>query len=224
MVWHKMMLWMTAPESKLFPASDRYHKRKIKTDDSVQRVYLYGWQVWTWPWACCPYIAPWTMSEASGGALDPWILLKLLNLIAGVWCAQICVQQVGQPSQKTRRRVLVKFLPGADSCLSIHLSRAPSIKCRKCLRIWMGYRPRRAQTPPGPHSAAHPPCMLCLNPVVPRLNLNSDFTTTFLNSRAQWARDRKTHGHRESHRFLWALRLLHPKTGVIVGRLSLEHI
>lgn len=31
---------MTAPESEVFPAGDRYHERKIKTEDSIQKVHL----------------------------------------------------------------------------------------------------------------------------------------------------------------------------------------
>lgn len=48
------------------------------------------------------------MSEASAGALDPWIPLRLLNLTAGVWHVQICVQQVGQPSQKISGQILAR--------------------------------------------------------------------------------------------------------------------
>lgn len=55
----------------------------------------------------------------------------------------------------------------------------------------------QAQTPPQPYSAPHHPLRCVWIPwalwkgLVPRLNLSSDFTSTLLNSRVQWASRRQ---------------------------------
>lgn len=153
---------MTAPESELFSASDRCPKRKIRMDDSFQRVPLrqagLNLALGTLPtyssldcegsqWRSSSPLDPAQMAQSDSRCLA---------------CANVCT--AGGPAVKRRcTDFWSTSWPEAGSCLSIHLGRVP--KCRKCLRIRMGHGPRWAQTPPGPHSAACPPSTRCPNPV-----------------------------------------------------------
>lgn len=119
------------------------------------------------------------VKERRSGPLDP-AQTGGHSVAPGVWHVPIHTQQGRQPSPKTARSFLAKCLPRAGSCHFLQLSRALTIKGRKCLGRQMGHKPRQAQSPPEPCSPAQQPPRLCLNltvpvKVVPRFHLSGDF-------------------------------------------------
>lgn len=122
------------------------------------------------------------MREASGGALAPWILPKWLNLIAGAWHVQMCVQRVGQPS-KDAAQISGQPLGQRQAPASRSISAGSPVQevSEDTNGTWAQMGPDGPRLPQGPTQLpAHPlrdvriPCALILS---------SDSTSTFYSAR-----------------------------------------